>query len=138
MPYLTPVLLSLNQTFDFLSAEGDKHFTNAWTSSRIGPALAESVAAFAEGDFDRVCQRLYPIRYFSTLRITNEESNSVANSNGRKFLYNSKGLDVISLLVKYYVPLAHFNKVIKLLKFTSAVNLMGGAIERAPPNEISQ
>ena len=28
------------------------------------------------------------------------------------FLYNSKGLDVISLLVKYYVPLAHFNKVI--------------------------
>ena len=30
-----------------------------------------------------------------------EESNSAANSNGRKFLYNSKGLDVISLLVKY-------------------------------------
>ena len=39
------------------------------------------------------------------------------------FLYNSKDLDVISLLVKYYVPLAHFNKVIKLLKFKSAVNL---------------
>ena len=38
-------------------------------------------------------------------------------------LYNSKGLDVISLLVKYYVPLEHFNKVIKLLKFKSAVNL---------------
>ena len=54
---------------------------------------------------------------------TDEESNSAANSNVRKFLYNSKGLDVISLLVKYYVPLAHFNKVIKLLKFKSAVNL---------------
>ena len=54
---------------------------------------------------------------------TLEESYLAANSNGRKFLYNSKGLDVISLLVKYYVPLAHFNKVIKLLKFKSAVNL---------------
>ena len=44
---------------------------------------------------------------------TYEGSYLAANSNGRKFLYNSKGLDVISLLVKYYVPLAHFNKVIK-------------------------
>ena len=34
---------------------------------------------------------------------TNEESNLTANSSGRKFLYKSKGLDVISLLVKYYV-----------------------------------
>ena len=41
---------------------------------------------------------------------TNEE----CNSNGRKFLYDSKGLDVISFLVKYYAPLAHINKVIKL------------------------
>ena len=56
-------------------------------------------------------------------RLSHEESNSAANSNGRKFLYNSKGLDVFSLLVKYYVPLAQFNKVIKLLKFKSAVNL---------------
>ena len=55
--------------------------------------------------------------------MTDEESNSVANSKGRKFLYNSKGLDVISLLVKYNVPLAHFNKVIKLLKFKYEVNL---------------
>ena len=47
---------------------------------------------------------------------TNEKSNSAANSNGRKFLYNSKGLDVISLLVKYYLPLAIFNNVIKLFK----------------------
>ena len=54
---------------------------------------------------------------------TYEESNSAANSNGRKFLCNSKGLDLINLLVKYYLPLAHFNKVIKLLKFKSAVNL---------------
>ena len=54
---------------------------------------------------------------------TNEGSHLVANSNGRKFLYNSKGLVVISLLVIYYVPLAHFNKVIKLLNFKSAVNL---------------
>ena len=37
----------------------------------------------------------------------------------RKFLYNSKGLDVISLLIKYYVPLAHINK--ELLKFKSAM-----------------
>ena len=36
------------------------------------------------------------------------------------FLDNSKGLDVISLLVKYYVPLAHINKVIKLFIFKSA------------------
>lgn len=47
----------------FLCAEGDLHLTNACASSRIGPALADSVAAFAEGDFDRVCQRLHPIRY---------------------------------------------------------------------------
>ena len=39
----------------------------------------------------------------------------VFTMNGRKVLYNSKCLDVFSLLVKYYVPLAHFNKVIKLL-----------------------
>ena len=55
--------------------------------------------------------------------LTNEGSYLAANSNGRKFLYNSKGLDVINLLVKYYVLLAHFNKVIKLIKFKSAVNL---------------
>ena len=42
----------------------------------------------------------------------------------QKILYNSTGLNVISLLVKYYVPLAHINKVIKLLKFKSAVFLM--------------
>ena len=44
---------------------------------------------------------------------TNEGSYLAANSNGRKFLYSSKNLDVISLLVKYYKPLAHLNKVIK-------------------------
>ena len=27
------------------------------------------------------------------------------------FLYNSRGLDLISLLVKYYVPLGHINNV---------------------------
>ena len=32
---------------------------------------------------------------------TNEESYSAANSNGRKVLYISKGLDAASLLVKY-------------------------------------
>ena len=37
--------------------------------------------------------------------VSHEESNSTANSSGRKFLYNAKGLDVISLQVKYYVPL---------------------------------
>ena len=57
------------------------------------------------------------------LEKTNEGSYLAGNSNGRKFLYNSKGLDVISLLVKYYMPLAHFNIVIKLLKFKSEVNL---------------
>ena len=41
--------------------------------------------------------------------VANDESNSTANSSGRKFLYNSKGLDVISLLVKYYLPMAHIN-----------------------------
>ena len=54
--------------------------------------------------------------------VSDEESNTAAYSNGRKFLYNSKGLDIISLLVKYYVPFAHINKVIKLLKFNSAMN----------------
>ena len=50
---------------------------------------------------------------------------SAANWIGRKFLYkcNSRGLDVTSLLVKYYMPLVHINKVIKLLKFKSAMNL---------------
>ena len=43
--------------------------------------------------------------------LTNEGSYLAANSNGRKFLYNSKGLDVISLLVKYYVPLADLTKL---------------------------
>ena len=66
---------------------------------------------------------------------TNEGSYLAANSNGRKFLYNSKGLERISLLVKYYLHLAHFNKVIKLLKFKSAVFLMGGAIERERERE---
>ena len=39
---------------------------------------------------------------------------NTAHSNGRIFLDNSKGLDVlvISLLVKYYVPLEHINIVI--------------------------
>ena len=40
-------------------------------------------------------------------------------------------LDVISLMIKYYVPLAPNRKVRKLLKFKSAENLMGDAIERA-------
>ena len=61
---------------------------------------------------------------YSTTKATNEESNSAANSNDRNFLYNSKGLDVNSLLVKYFVPLAHINKVIKLLKFKYAVKLL--------------
>ena len=37
------------------------------------------------------------------------------------FLYNSK-IDVISLLVKYYVLLALINKNIKLIKFRSDEN----------------
>ena len=57
------------------------------------------------------------------LVFTNEECNSTVHMSGRNFLYNSKGLDVISLLVKYYVPLAHINKDIKLLKFKSVINL---------------
>ena len=35
------------------------------------------------------------------LYASNDESYSTANSSGRKVLDNSKGLDVISLLVKY-------------------------------------
>ena len=37
--------------------------------------------------------------------LSNDECNSTPHSSGRKFLYNSKGLVVISLLVKYYKPL---------------------------------
>ena len=71
---------------------------------------------------------------------TTEESNSAANSSGRKFLYNSKGFDAISLLVKYYMSLANIKAWRLLLKsksaiadldFKFAVFLMGGAIERA-------
>ena len=53
---------------------------------------------------------------------TDEESNSTANSSGKIVLYNSKCLDVISLLVKYYVVCAigEYNKAIKLLKFKFA------------------
>ena len=57
-----------------------------------------------------------------------------------KFLDNSKGIDIISLLVKYYGQLANINKVIKLCKCKFAMNpqcfnesavfLMGGAIRR--------
>ena len=61
----------------------------------------------------------YPDSYFPTY----EENNSTAHSSGRKFLDNSKGLEVISLLVKYYMPLAHINKAVKLLKFKSSMNL---------------
>ena len=46
------------------------------------------------------------------------------NFKWQKFILdNSKCFDVISLLVKYYVPVAHINKIIKLLKFKSAMNL---------------
>ena len=69
---------------------------------------------------------------------TYEESYSAANSIGRKFLYNSRGLDVISLLVKHYVPLAHINKVIKLCSVTDGRRNREIAIECAlyiaPPN----
>ena len=70
------------------------------------------------------------VKFFCQVDITNEESNSTAYSSARKFLYNSKGLDVISLLIKYYVPLAHINKVIKLLMFKSAINLLNGKRNR--------
>ena len=62
----------------------------------------------------RVGLKLFTVGSGRVEFLTNEESNSAANINGRKFLYNSKGLDVISLLIKYYVPLVHFNKVINL------------------------
>ena len=55
-------------------------------------------------------------------KIADEEYNSTVCSNGRIFGY-FKDRAVISLLVIYYVPLAHINKVIKLLKFKTAVNL---------------
>ena len=38
-----------------------------------------------------------------------------------KILYNSRGLVVISVLIKYYMPLALTSKVIKLIKFKSAM-----------------
>ena len=50
--------------------------------------------------------------YFTTY----EECNAIHRM-AELFLDNFKDLDVISLLVKYYMPLAHINKVIKLLKF---------------------
>ena len=52
-----------------------------------------------------------------------EECNSTVCSNVRIVLDISKDGAVISLLLKYYVPLEHINKAIKLLKFKSAVNL---------------
>ena len=63
------------------------------------------------------------VKYDYLLAHINEGSYTADNSIGIKFLHNSRGLDVISLLVKYYVPLVHINKVIKLLKFKSAMNL---------------
>ena len=38
--------------------------------------------------------------------MANEKSNSTVNSSGRKFLGNYIGLDIISLLVKYYLQRA--------------------------------
>ena len=56
------------------------------------------------------------------VELSYEESFSAANSNGRYFLYKSKGLNASSLLVIQQVPLALIKKVIKLLKFKSAVS----------------
>ena len=54
-------------------------------------------------------------------------------SSGRKFLYNSEGLDVISLLEN--VLLAHINNAIKLLKFKSVVNISNGRLNRESATE---
>ena len=56
--------------------------------------------------------------------LTDEGSYSTVNSSGRNFIYISKVLDVFSLLVKYNLPFAHINKVIKLLNLKSAMNLL--------------
>ena len=55
--------------------------------------------------------------------LTNEECYSTACSNDKNVLDISIDGVVISLLVKYYVPLANINKVIKILKIQSTVNL---------------
>ena len=49
------------------------------------------------GQFRRI-QKPDILVYYNTL--TNQESFLAANSNGRKFVYNCKGLDAGSLLVK--------------------------------------
>ena len=59
-------------------------------------------------------ERAFPVINVSTMNVsTNVGSNSAVNASGIKFLDNSKGLDVISLLKKFYLPLEHIKKVIK-------------------------
>ena len=62
---------------------------------------------------------------------TYEESILTALSSGRKFLDNSEGFDVLTGKIEYYLPLAHINKVIKLLKFKSRQR--NSALSIAPP-----
>ena len=56
-----------------------------------------SVAKVPESQWISEGSKLERLKYSF---ITNEESFSAANSNGRKFLYKSKGLNASSLLVK--------------------------------------
>ena len=48
---------------------------------------------------------------------TNKESNSTAKFECRKFLYNFNGLDVISLLVKYYISIERAREKRNLIRF---------------------
>ena len=73
--------------------------------------------------FRKVCKTI------ANSNLPNEEEYRVVSSNGRKFLYISKGRDLISLLVKYYGPLAYIIKVVHLLNFKSAINLQYFLIE---------
>ena len=66
--------------------------------------------------------------------ITNEGNYPTVTRQLGEFLYNRIEHVEYNLFVQYYVRMANFNKVIKLLKFKSAANLqcfqMGSATER--------
>ena len=64
------------------------------------------------------------------LKLTNEGHYPTLTRQLGEFLYIRKERVENNLFVKYYMRMANFNKVIKLLKFKSALFPMGGAIKR--------
>ena len=117
--------LSKFQTYQTF-AKRQLYLSPAWLQLKKADAEQD---AFAAVNSACVSAWLLPIRHSPPTVLvhyytpTHEGSNSTTNSNGKNILYNSEGhvVIVISLLVKYYELLAHYNKVIKLLSLNISI-----------------